>query len=256
MEAHQEEIAARRISVRGEYHIEAQSVNGKEMIVGSADYVLGYDPPNTPDPKYFESTSVIVEAKRYPDTDGGGLPQVIAYMAGVQQQRMRLEKPKRIVDTTYGILSDGINWRFYRLSGKKFQESGPFNTLRPADCISIYRFVDTIIKASVALSPHTTPQRSFPATQERWEHGVESQIFGRPHRSLPEFLQTPTKAFLDDDETSDLEGVEEFEIIRPKPSEVKVGGALLYLVFFALTFIANSNSTRTFCEVLEEHNGS
>jgi hypothetical protein len=40
---------------------------------------------------------------------------------------------------------------------------------------------------------------------------------------LPEFLQTPTKAFLVDDETSDLEGVEEFEILCPKPSEVKVG---------------------------------
>jgi hypothetical protein len=81
--------------------------------------VLGYD-PNELDPKYFESTSVIVEAKMHPNTDGTdgvGIPPVIAYMVGIQQQRMRLEEPKRIVDPTYGILSDGINWHFFRLSG-------------------------------------------------------------------------------------------------------------------------------------------
>jgi hypothetical protein len=60
MEAHQEEIAARRISVLGEYHVEVQSLIGKEIIVGSVGYVLGYDPTNELDPKYFESTSVIV----------------------------------------------------------------------------------------------------------------------------------------------------------------------------------------------------
>lgn len=156
MDAYQKEIAARKISVRGEYHVETQVLERKEIITCSADYVLGYDPSGISDPKAFKSTSVIVEAKRNPLTDGGGLPQLVAYMVGIQQNRIRLEEPKRIVDTTYGILSDGITWHFLRLSGKKLQISSPFSSLNPAGRISIYRFVDTIIGASVALSPHYT----------------------------------------------------------------------------------------------------
>jgi hypothetical protein len=72
--------------MRGEYLIETQILNGKEIISGSADYVLGYDPTGLSIPKAFKSTSVLIEAKKYLKGDGGW-PQVVAYMV-VQQQRM------------------------------------------------------------------------------------------------------------------------------------------------------------------------
>jgi hypothetical protein len=140
----------------------------KEIITGITDYVLGYDPVIPSTPKTFESISVIMEAKRRLRNAGGadGLPQAITYMVGIQQQRMRLEKPKRVVDTTYGIISDGIIWQFLRLIGKQLQISTPLSNLSSAGRLSIYQFIDAIIRASISLSPHTTPQRHFPATKK------------------------------------------------------------------------------------------
>jgi hypothetical protein len=36
---------------------------------------------------------------------------------------MKLAKPKRIVDTIYGMVSDGLSWQFLRLDGKELQIS-------------------------------------------------------------------------------------------------------------------------------------
>ncbi|RFU32632.1 hypothetical protein B7463_g3709, partial [Scytalidium lignicola] len=164
LEAHQEDLAAKNLSIRGEVSIDAKTRTGNKIITGVANYVLGYDPiePSTPDT--FEGISIVVEAKKSLGSEegDGGLAQAVVYMSGIQQQRrMRLEEPARIVDTTYGIFSNGIFWQFMRLDGKRLLVSGPQTTLTQVGRRSVYRFVDTIIKSSVDLSlqnPDATPE--------------------------------------------------------------------------------------------------
>jgi hypothetical protein len=89
-----------------------------------------------------------------------------------------------IVDTTYGIVSDGIIWQSMRLNGKSLHISKIITMLSSSDRRSIYCFVDAIVKASISLSPHTTPKRRFPVNSQRWQDTVESQIVRIPTRPL------------------------------------------------------------------------
>ncbi|KAJ9300558.1 hypothetical protein DTO271G3_1722 [Paecilomyces variotii] len=85
MEAHQEELAARKLSVRGEVHLEASIISSEKeiIVVGNADYALGYNPVIPMDLKGFESISVVVEAKRETDErQAVGIAQAVAYMTG------------------------------------------------------------------------------------------------------------------------------------------------------------------------------
>jgi hypothetical protein len=59
--------------------------------------------------------------------------------------------------------------------------------------ISSYRFVDCIIKAAIASTPHTTPQSRFPATKMLWQQEVESTIFPNAPRKLEDSLRAPVK---------------------------------------------------------------
>jgi hypothetical protein len=213
LEANHDNLAARSMSLRGEYPVVAQIPGGGGIISGSADYLLGYDPILHSTPKTYESISVIMEAKKCPEGNRGAA-QALAYMVGVQQKRIRLE-PSRIVDTTYGIVSDGIIWQFMRLNGKSLHVSNIMSMLFSSDRSSIYCFVDAIIKASISLSPHTTPKHRFPANSQMWQDTVESQI-----------LRTPTRpslqARMEESLVGDYSDIEEFEILRPAPGEVKV----------------------------------
>lgn len=153
LEAHQEELAARNVSVRGEIPVETHARGAQEIISGYADYMLGYYPIMPRTSETFESTAVIVEVKNNDFTGGNpGIAQAVAYMAGIQQRRMRLEEPERIVDTMYGIISNGIAWWFLRLDGKRLQMSELLTTVSPADCRSIYQIIDGIIKSCISLS--------------------------------------------------------------------------------------------------------
>ena len=91
----------------------------------------------------------------------------------------------------------------------------PFSIL--ALIMSRYRFIDRIIAAAVASSPHTTPSKTFPSTNEAWNKKVEDGIFGIPFR-LRKPLDLP-------DEDADDDEDEEYEIVRygsPKKNQVKV----------------------------------
>lgn len=109
LEAQQQELAARKISLRGEYPVETRVPGEREIITGNAHYALGYD---TLGGSEFEPICVIMEGKNNFASSGGsdGISQAVAYMVGFQQKRMSLKGPKRIVDTTYGVVSDGILW--------------------------------------------------------------------------------------------------------------------------------------------------
>jgi len=167
-----------------------------------------------------------VEAKRQATLDAG-LAQATAYMIGIQQHRINLSHPKRIVDTIYGMVSDGINWQFLHLDGNKLRISRRYLSAGEDDRRCIYRFVDAIINAAIASTPQMSPASRFPATKQLWQRDVESTIFGSVPRKLEELLQMPDKEFLvdDSDDMGDLAGVEQFEIVRPEPSRVKVNGS-------------------------------
>ncbi|KAJ9354890.1 hypothetical protein DTO280E4_6674 [Paecilomyces variotii] len=199
MDAHQEELAARKLSIRGEVPLEAVISSENEIIVvGNADYALGYDPVIPMNSKGFESISVVVEAKRETsETQAVGIAQAVAYMVGIRQKRMNLRKPKSIVHiTTYGMVSDGIYWTFLRLDGKRLQVSSSLRISDPDQHSSVYKFVDDIVRSTISLSPHTNPQRCFPATQERWLNNIEPPIFGRPAPTMQQLLESPEKDFI------------------------------------------------------------
>ncbi|KAJ9371414.1 hypothetical protein DTO282E5_3817 [Paecilomyces variotii] len=142
MDAHQEELAARKLSIRGEVPLEAVISSENEIIVvGNADYALGYDPVIPVNSKGFESISVVVEAKREnSETQAVGIAQAVAYMVGIIQKRVNLRKPKRIVHiTTYGMVSDGIYWTFLRLDGKCLQVSSSLRISDPDQRSSVYK---------------------------------------------------------------------------------------------------------------------
>jgi len=96
--------------------------------------------------------------------------------------------------------------------------------------LEIYRFVDAIVRAAIASSPHTTPQKHFQATEQLWHERVEAEIFGTPIPfRLKECLNIPAKDYLveDDEDAGDLGGSDEFEVVRfgtPPFAEVKVDG--------------------------------
>jgi hypothetical protein len=223
LDANQNDLAARAMSLRGEYPITTQLPGGTGIISGSADYVLGYDPVVASVPKRFESISIIMEAKKASESKSG-FAQALAYMAGVQQRRMRLE-PSRLIDTTYGIVSDGISWQFMKLNGKMLRKSKTFSMLFASDRPCIYRFVDAVIKSSISLSPHTTPERRFPGSSQRWQETTESRIFGTPTRQSQAGKSSVSE-----------QSVEEFEIVRTG-GEVEVRIALLYKCLLCLTFL-------------------
>ncbi|KAL2005171.1 hypothetical protein VTN00DRAFT_3021 [Thermoascus crustaceus] len=176
LEAHQEELAARNLLIRGECRIEAHTATKREEIVtGDADWVLGYDPATPTGPKDdSESCSV--------------------------QRRMGLSSPKRVVDTVDGMVSDGINWQFLWLEERSL------------------RISDRIL---------TLTERGRSSINWNGSRDVETAICGSIPLKLEKSPTTPDKACLvddgdDDHDVGSLDEVEEFEIVRPGPSLVKL----------------------------------
>ncbi|KAJ9231898.1 hypothetical protein DTO207G8_4045 [Paecilomyces variotii] len=151
LEAHQEELAAKQISIRGGYPVETRVPNGKEIITGNADYALGYG-SFLDDP--FECICVIIQVKDLNVSRGStGISQAVTYMMGLQPQCMSRKNPKT-VDTVYGVVSDGVLWQFLRLNGNLLQLSGPFVILSPAACVAINQFLDYIVRSAISLSQY------------------------------------------------------------------------------------------------------
>jgi hypothetical protein len=144
LEAHQEESAARRFIIRGEQSINTPTVDPTVIVSGFADHAMGYD--NAVQPK-FESCSIVVEAKKG-STYNTALPQAVAYLSGIQSKRAALNlNPKWMIDTVYGIVSDGYIWQFLRLDNKKLFTS------------SIYSITEQLLLRSAS-----QPARNCPLT--------------------------------------------------------------------------------------------
>jgi hypothetical protein len=101
--------------------VRTQDIDGKpELIKGRADWVLGY----RKDKADTGSILIIAEAKPY-SSASIGLPQLLVYMAAVQE--VRLGRTKKSV---FGMLSDGWEFRFAFLdSNKKFHESNSLSLI-------------------------------------------------------------------------------------------------------------------------------
>jgi hypothetical protein len=97
---------------------------------------MGYDPVLPSTPNTFESASIILQAKK--TLAEWGFPQAIAHMVRIQHQHMRLGKPTRIIDTTYSILPDSIQWQFLRFGGRRLQISSYLSSLSSASRCTIY----------------------------------------------------------------------------------------------------------------------
>src|SRR5436190_7068114 len=120
--AHQEEVAARQISLHGEYAIVAHCRQPNKVVSGNADYALGYEPQQLLETRpRLESSMIIVEAKRK-ITFETGIAQAVIYM-GKQIISSRMTVLGLIVysrdqaaqgepqkDSTYCI-RNGIRWR-------------------------------------------------------------------------------------------------------------------------------------------------
>ncbi|KAK2746281.1 hypothetical protein FQN55_005709 [Onygenales sp. PD_40] len=213
LEKHQEELAARKVGVIGEYQLQART-NAGVRVSGIADYVIGYEAPAEVSAKSLESYSIIVEAKKgIIDT---GLGQAIAYMVAAQQHRLNL-RPQKLVAIIYGIVSDGISWRFLRLDGKLLKISRMFEVTTAKDRQQIYLMVDSIIRASVESSPHTSPAKPFPETLELWREQVEAEIF--PNVNVP---KGPKPAISDTPEQlPDSDAPAEEDVPSPTPTAPK-----------------------------------
>lgn len=104
---------ARNLVLNGEHPITTTCL-GDQKVNGIANYVIGYcHAASTGDETILESIYVVIEAKRRYNTEVG-IPQMILYLSGVQQTRAKL-RPEKIVKTVYGILTDSVDFRFFRL---------------------------------------------------------------------------------------------------------------------------------------------
>jgi len=79
LSAHQQEPAARNLSLTAERPVIARTITG-DVVTGDVDYVLGYE-AEYPEPlkEQMESTLVVVEAKKVP-TFESGLAQCTSYL--------------------------------------------------------------------------------------------------------------------------------------------------------------------------------
>jgi hypothetical protein len=135
-----------------------------ELIRGRADWVLGYgkDKMNT------GSILMVVEAKPH-ENASIGLPQMLVYMAAVQEARLGHTN-----NTVFGMLSDGKEFKFAFLdSNKKFYVSLPLFWIHHQQAIISY--IDAILLDAIQSSPHTTPTKGQNKTLRRYRRYLETK---------------------------------------------------------------------------------
>ena len=108
----------------------------------------------------YRGISVIVEAKRFQGFETAA-SQAIAFMVGFQQNRVDTE-PNLCSDTTYGVVSNGLDWRFLKLEGRLLTISEPLHSLTMEVRHEIYKFLDSIVKGAIDMSPQNSPARPQP----------------------------------------------------------------------------------------------
>ena len=143
--------ASRRLLLSAEVPVSVKYVDerGRPILLkGRADWALGYGT----DKRNTGSLLIIVEAK--PAGIGLiGMPQMMVYMAAVQEARR-----ERANKTVFGMLSDGTFYTFACLdNNKRLLISRTFQWL--FDRQAILRHIDHILLDAIQSSPHTAPTK-------------------------------------------------------------------------------------------------
>ena len=122
------------------------------------------------------SVVIIVEAKERGNASVG-MPQMLVYMAAVQEARVGHTNT-----SVFGMLSDSTNFEFAFLdSDKKFYVSPPLRWVYSQQTILSY--FDTMLLNAIQSSPHTTPTKTQNNTlpkyrrysHDKWAFGEDSE---------------------------------------------------------------------------------
>jgi hypothetical protein len=172
-----------------------------ELANGRADWALGYgrNKANT------GSILIVVEAKPR-ENASVGLPQLLVYMAAVQEARLGHTNKD-----VFGMLSDSKEFRFAFLdSNKKFYESLPFFWRLRQQQQVILSYIDTMLLDAIQSSPHTTPTKIQNNTLLRYRPYLEGKwVFGEDAEDEAE-----TDVEMDEDVLVDVVNVDGCIVLR------------------------------------------
>ncbi|KAK9235287.1 hypothetical protein V1525DRAFT_427942 [Lipomyces kononenkoae] len=142
--------AAQHLKIVPEVQMEIPT-NHHRKICGRADWTLGY----MDEKDRLQVMLVVVEAKARGNI-GASLPQLLIYLAGIQNARCTADKDSR---TVFGVATDSGQFIFAILQGnRKAFASKALDWLDDKDLI--VSFLDHILKDAIESSPHTIPTRT------------------------------------------------------------------------------------------------
>ncbi|KAN0074324.1 hypothetical protein V8E54_008261 [Elaphomyces granulatus] len=142
-----DDSAAKHLKVVPEVQMEIP-IEDNLKISGRADWTFGYM-----DEKHkLQEMLVVIEAKA-PGNVTTALPQLLVYLAGVQDARLKINK------TVFGLATDSNTFVLVVLQeNKKVFASRQLDWLEEKELI--ISFLDKILEDAIESSPHTTPMRA------------------------------------------------------------------------------------------------
>ncbi|KAL1862214.1 hypothetical protein Plec18167_000999 [Paecilomyces lecythidis] len=143
--------ADRHLNWFPEMPISVESASLGKTIHGKVDWCLSHGNNKSE----LDTTLIVLEAKKL-GTAPTGLPQLIIYLAAVQDSRKQAVKPNYSV---FGILSDSVTFYFAHLdSQRNLFVTKSYDWLYEKS--TIVQWIDRILRDAIHASPHTTPVRT------------------------------------------------------------------------------------------------
>ncbi|KAL4870588.1 hypothetical protein BDV12DRAFT_165858 [Aspergillus spectabilis] len=121
------------------------------LIQGRADWCLAYGSSKAA----LQTALIVLEAKK-PGAAQSALPQLIIYLAAVQDSR---KESKKINSSVFGLITDSEEYRFAWLDENRnlfVSETYLWVTKK----VRIIQWIDRILRDSIEASPHTTPVKT------------------------------------------------------------------------------------------------
>lgn len=159
--------AHKRLRIIPEAPMEISRTSGSinKTISGRADWALGY----MDEKDKLQEMLIVIEAKA-PGNIGAAIPQLLTYLACVQDARYVAKKTNKVV---FGLATDSIQFQFavIRESRKVFVSK----TLHwYGDKNVIVAFLDHILRDAIESSPNTTPTRFGNTRIEKFDKSLET----------------------------------------------------------------------------------
>ena len=117
---------------------------------------------------------------------GSGLPQLIIYLAAVQDGR---KEAGRLNSSVFGVLSDSITFVFARLSSsRKLFVSRPY--FWRSEQVKVVQWIDRILLDAIHASPHTSPVKKGNQSLMAYDHHLQRGFqFGVPQDKQVELIE-------------------------------------------------------------------